>query len=287
MSGRGLSNGAADSVGVARDYYNSDDADGFYSTIWGGEDIHVGLYKSEDEPIFDASRRTVERMAARLNGLDENARVLDIGAGYGGAARRLAGSRGWRVAALNLSEVENERSRRMNEEANLGHLIEVVDGSFEDIPFEDGSFDVVWSQDAILHSGEREKVVEEVARVLKDGGEFVFTDPMQSDDCPGDVLQPILDRIHLDSLGSPGFYREAARRFGMKELAFEDHTQHLATHYARVLEETEKQEAELSTVASGEYIERMKVGLQHWVDGGNKGHLVWGIFHFGSLRSGE
>ncbi|MBA2693025.1 MAG: methyltransferase domain-containing protein [Rubrobacter sp.] len=273
---------ATNSVDIARDYYNSDDADGFYSTIWGGEDIHVGLYKDESEPIFDASRRTVERMASRLDGLDENARVLDIGAGYGGAARHLAGSRGCRVAALNLSEVENERNRSMNEEANLGHLIEVVDGSFEEVPFEDGSFDIVWSQDAILHSGEREKVIEEVGRVLKDGGEFVFTDPMQSDECPEDVLQPILDRIHLDTLGSPGFYREMASRFGMKELAFEDHTKHLATHYARVLEETEKREDKLSGVTSKEYIERMKAGLRHWVDGGREGHLVWGIFHFGS-----
>jgi sarcosine/dimethylglycine N-methyltransferase len=277
MSERETSNGA---TSVARDYYNSDDADGFYSTIWGGEDIHVGLYRDEKEPIFDASRRTVERMASRLDGLDDSARVLDIGAGYGGAARHLAGSRGCRVAALNLSEVENERNRRMNEEANLDHLIEVVDGSFEDVPFEDSSFDVVWSQDAILHSGEREKVLEEVSRVLKDGGEFVFTDPMQSDGCPGDVLQPILDRIHLDTLGSPGFYRRTAGRFGMKEVAFEDHTEHLATHYARVLEETEKREDELSEVASEEYIERMKTGLRHWVEGGNRGHLVWGIFHF-------
>jgi sarcosine/dimethylglycine N-methyltransferase len=281
VSEKELSNGTPDSVDVARDYYNSDDADGFYSTIWGGEDIHVGLYENEGEPIFDASRRTVERMAARLNGLGENARVLDIGAGYGGAARHLAGSRGCKVFALNLSEVENERNRRMNEEANLDHLIEVVDGSFEEVPFEDGSFDVVWSQDAILHSGEREKVVEEVSRVLKDAGEFVFTDPMQSDGCPEDVLQPILNRIHLDSLGSPEFYRDTARRFGMRELAFENHTKQLATHYARVLEETEKREDELADITSEEYIERMKAGLKHWVDGGNRGHLVWGIFHFG------
>lgn len=270
------------SVNVARDYYNSDDADGFYSTIWGGEDIHIGLYEDDEEPIFDASRRTVERMAARLDKLDEECRILDIGAGYGGAARFLAANMGCKVAALNLSEVENERNRRMNEKKDLDHLIEVIDASFEEVPFDDESFDVVWSQDAILHSGEREKVLEEVARVLKDDGEFVFTDPMQSDGCPEDVLQPILERIHLDSLGSPEFYRETASRFGMKELGFEDHTEHLTTHYARVLRETQKREDELRKVSGEEYIERMKVGLRHWVDGGKDGHLVWGIFHFGT-----
>ncbi|APH38159.1 methyltransferase domain-containing protein [Methanohalophilus halophilus] len=266
-------------VDKAQEYYNSDDADNFYFTIWGGEDIHVGLYNSEDEPIFDASRRTIERMASKISNLDKESKILDIGAGYGGAARYLAKKYGCQVVALNLSEVENERDRKMNEDQGLDHLITVVDGSFEEIPYPDFSFDVVWSQDAILHSGNREQVIKEAARVLKSGGDFVFTDPMQTDDCPEGVLQPILDRIHLESLGSPGFYRESAKKYGMKEIEFEEHASQLPTHYGRVLKETEKQEDELSKVVSQNYINNMKQGLKHWVNGGNNEHLTWGIFH--------
>lgn len=267
-------------VGAARDYYNSDDADNFYATIWGGEDIHVGLYQSADDSIFDASRRTVEAMASRLTGIGKDSVVLDIGAGFGGPARYLARTYGCKVVALNLSEVENQRDREMNKAQGLDHLIEVVDGSFEDIPYPDGTFDVVWSQDAILHSGQRVKVLEEVSRVLKSGGEFVFTDPMAADDCPPGVLQPILDRIHLETLGSPGFYRETAAKVGLEELSYEDHAQQLPEHYGRVLRETERQQERLQKVVSQDYIDRMKKGLQHWVDGGNKGYLAWGIFHF-------
>ncbi|MFO7982393.1 MAG: methyltransferase domain-containing protein [Desulfuromonadales bacterium] len=267
-------------VNTAREYYNSDDADNFYFTIWGGEDIHIGLYNTPDEDISPASRRTVERMASFLEGLDKNSRVLDIGAGFGGAARYLAKTYGCQVVALNLSEKENERDRQMNREMGLDHLIEVVDGSFEEVPYGDDSFDVVWSQDAILHSGQREKVLEEVDRVLKPGGQFIFTDPMQTDDCPEGVLQPILDRIHLETLGSPGFYREMAEKLGMKEERFEEHSEQLPRHYGRVLKETESREQELSNVVSQAYIDRMKRGLQHWVDGGNNGYLTWGIFCF-------
>ncbi|WP_129597122.1 methyltransferase domain-containing protein [Methanohalophilus profundi] len=266
-------------VDKAQEYYNSDDADNFYFTIWGGEDIHVGLYNSEDEPIFDASRRTIERMASKISNLDKDSKILDIGAGYGGAARYLAKKYGCQVVALNLSEVENERDRKMNEDQGLNHLITVLDGSFEEIPYPDFSFDVVWSQDAILHSGNREQVIKEVARVLKSGGDFVFTDPMQTDDCPEGVLQPILDRIHLETLGSPGFYRESAKKYGMKEIEFEEHASQLPTHYGRVLKETEGQEDELSKVVSQNYINNMKQGLNHWVNGGNNGYLTWGIFH--------
>ena len=267
-------------VSTAREYYNSDDADNFYFTIWGGEDIHIGLYQSDDEPIADASRRTVEEMAARLGNLDESARVIDLGAGYGGSARCLAKKYGCHVIALNLSEVENERDRQMNREQKLDSLINVVDASFESVPAENASFDIVWSQDAFLHSGERIKVLEEIDRILKPGGELVFTDPMQADDCPEGVLQPILDRIHLETLGSPAFYREQAKKLGWEEVGFEEHTRQLVNHYSRVLAETERREEEIAGVVSREYIERMKKGLGHWIEGGKKGYLSWGIFHF-------
>ncbi|MDA3834503.1 MAG: methyltransferase domain-containing protein [Spirochaetales bacterium] len=168
----------------------------------------------------------------------------------------------------------------MCSEQNVDHLVEVVDGSFDDVPYPDGTFDVIWSQDAFLHSDNRPKVMEEAARLLKSGGEMVFTDPMQADDCPEGVLQPILDRIHLENLGFPSFYQDQARRLGLEVIEFEDHTDQLARHYGRVLQELDSREDELTEVVSRDYIERMKKGLRHWIDGGQNGYLAWGIFHF-------
>ncbi|NIR32053.1 MAG: methyltransferase domain-containing protein [Gammaproteobacteria bacterium] len=272
----------SDVVETAREYYNSEDADKFYFTIWGGEDIHVGLYQSDDEPIRDASRRTVERMASKLENLSKDVKVLDMGAGYGGAARFLAKTYGCRVDALNLSEVENERGdRQMNKEQGLDQLITVIDASFDNVPAEAESYDIIWSQDSILHTSERRKVLKEVKRLLRPGGEFIMTDPMQADDCPEGVLQPILDRIHLPSLGSPGFYRKTAKELGLEELEWEDHSPQLPRHYGRVRQELIDREDEIRKAGvSEDYIERMKKGLQHWVDGGNKGYLAWGILHF-------
>lgn len=269
-----------DAVSTARDYYNSEDADNFYHRIWGGEDIHIGLYEYESEPVFDASRRTVAYMADSLGGLDRGARVIDLGAGYGGAARYLAATFGCNVVALNLSEVENARNREKNRAQGLDHLIDVVDGSFEGLPFPDGAFDVVWSQDAFLHSGNREAVISEAARVLAPGGRLIFTDPMQSAEAPEGVLEPILARIHLDSLGSTAFYRDCCARAGLEEIGFEDCSQQLPRHYARILAELEAKEPELEGIVSRDYRERMKTGLRHWVDGGAAGHLCWGIFRF-------
>lgn len=265
---------------TARDYYNSSDADTFYAEVWGGEDIHVGLYQSATQPIPEASRLTVDHMADRIGDVSADARILDLGAGYGGAARRLVERFGCYVTCVNLSEAENQRNRELNEKAGVADRIDVIDGSFEDMPLEDASFDHAWSQDAILHAGDRAKVLKEVNRLLKPGGRFVFTDPMQADDCPEGVLDPILARIHLQNLGSPGFYKKQAEKLGWRDLGFEDLTHQLANHYQRVLETTQVQAPKLAGRVSDEYIERMKAGLKHWIEGGKAKHLAWGVFLF-------
>ncbi len=275
-----MSQSYSDVVRTARDYYNSEDADNFYLHIWGGEDIHIGLYQSEREDIAAASRRTVERLADRLPPIGADARILDIGSGYGGAARYLAQRFRCKVIALNLSEKENQRNRELSRDARLGGLINVVDGSFEAIPLEDASVDVVWSQDAILHSGRRDQVIAEVARVLKPGGHFVFTDPMESGNCARADLEPVLARIHLETLGSPQFYEKTAKANGLELVAWEEKTPQLIRHYSRVAEELSDQRANLAGKVSEAYIDRMLTGLSNWVRAGEAGCLAWGFLHF-------
>jgi cyclopropane fatty-acyl-phospholipid synthase-like methyltransferase len=261
-------------------YYDSVEADSFYAAIWGGEDIHIGIYEDPKECVAVASTRTVDTMASRLDFLSPDHRVLDIGAGYGGAGRSLARRYGCQVDCLNLSDVQNARNRELTKAAGLDESVHIVHASFEAIPGPDSVYRAVWSQDAILHSGDREKVLAEVARVLEPGGDFLFTDPMQSDGCPPDVLQPVLDRIHLDSLASPGFYRMALSSLGFEEVVFTDLTHQLRNHYDHVRRDLEERRSEMVARCGEDYVARMLEGLGHWVSGADRGHLVWGIFHF-------
>src|SRR5690606_29266313 len=101
------------------------------------------------------------------------------------------------------------------------------------------------------------------------------------------VLRPVLDRIHLESLGSPAFYRAEARRLGWQEVGFTDLTEHLVRHYGRVREELEARRGELRSVVSDGYITRMIQGLGHWVDAGRKRHPAWGILPFRNPAGGR
>ena len=198
---------------------------------------------------------------------------------------RLAEHYGAETVSLNLSEVQNERGRKQNDERGLADKVTIVDGDFENIPYDDDTFDVVWSQDAMLHSGNRTRVLDEAVRVLKPGGVFIFTDPMMADDCPDGVLGPVLDRIQLETMGSPGFYRKELATRGLTERTFEDHTHQVPRHYGGIKKMLEARESELAGSAiSDTYIANMKNGLQHWVDAGNAGHLAWGIMIFDNAQ---
>lgn len=264
---------------VSEDYYNSDDADAFYSTIWGGEDLHLGIYENTRD-IKEAGFATVDLMASQLPELDKSTKVLDLGSGYGGSARRLASRFGCSVTGLNLSETQNDRAMHMNTNAGLAEQIEIVHGSFEDIPAANESIDVVWSQDSFLHSGARDLVLAESFRVLKPGGRLLFTDPMQAANCSKTALNAIYARIFLSSLGSYDYYSSTCELIGFNTVDIIDLSPQLAEHYARVREELINNRELVEEGASSEYIERMTDGLGHWIEGGKTGELQWGVMHF-------
>ena len=273
-----------DAASVARSYYNSRDADNFYFHIWGGAHIHVGYYSEEGLPIRVAARRTVDKMCDKLKkaGVKDGCRIIDLGAGYGGVSRYLATRFNAQVTSLNISDVENGRNIRLNAELGMDDLVEVVESSFEKIDRPDNSYDVAWAQDSFLHGGNRLKAMSETTRVLKPGGQFLLADLMQTDECPIDALEPILKRIHLPSLGSPSYYKDAAPTVGLKLVEYEDHPDFLQTHYQRVLDDmNERRDAgHLSGLISEDFMDKMAEGLERWAQGGENGWLTWGIFHF-------
>ncbi|WP_329466732.1 SAM-dependent methyltransferase [Streptomyces sp. NBC_01431] len=264
---------------AARRYYDTSDVDAFYAAVWGGEDIHTGIYAHENEPIADASRRTVATAAAKIaDRLGPNHTVLDLGSGYGGPARQLADEFRCRVVALNISDGQNARHRKTNAERGLDTLIEVVTGSFQDIPYPDGQFDVVWSQEAFCHSGDRKRLLDEAVRVLKPQGALVFTDLMAADGTPPDVLRPVVARLGVEEFATPSFYRRQLSELGLTHVEFDDLSDQLLTHYIRLSEETGRRATELRDVISPDYVEGLLENLPRWVEACRQGHLSWGIF---------
>ena len=207
-------------------------------------------------------------------------RILVLGSGYGGAARYLAEEFGCKVDCLNISELQNKRNEALTKKAGLEDKVKIIQGKFEELPYDRDTIDLVWSQDALLHSEDKIKVFREIKRVLNSSGRLIFSDLMQSDDCPEDVLKKILARLNLKDLGSFKKYKRIAQRADLEQVYLREMPDQLATHYAKVLENLNDMWNKLIIKSDKEFLEREKQGLADWIDASHKGYLNWGILQF-------
>ena len=67
---------------------------------------------------------------------------------------------------------------------------------------------------------------------------------------------------------------------GFTVAAVEPLTTQLRTHYFRVRGELKKRYEEAVSLSGHTYVDNMIRGLQHWVDGADRGYLAWGIMDF-------
>jgi SAM-dependent methyltransferase len=118
------------------------------------------------------------------------ARVLDVATGGGHTALWLA-RHGWKVTAGDVSRRMLENTSRLL--AEEGFPLETHLFPAEEMPFEDGSFDMVTCRVAAHHFSSPERFVTEVARVLRPGGHFLLIDGTVPDDDP--VSEAWLHRV--------------------------------------------------------------------------------------------
>jgi cyclopropane fatty-acyl-phospholipid synthase-like methyltransferase len=259
-------------------YYDQRDTDNFYQKVSGGEHIHIGLFKHLNEELEVAKKRTVEYMASLLD-IDDKCRIIDLGAGYGGAARYLAKTYSCRVSCLNISKTQNATNIQHNQEQGLTDLINVQEGTFERLPYSDGSFDVIWSQDAIFHSNTPEKVFQECSRVLVNGGDFIFSVVVLDDSISQEDKQKLTKYYSLN-LQYLQTYRHLANQMDFFEVKIIDLSENIQINYSRLLERMKILQSKNNQLWSFEFYTKMKQRLLDWVDAGEKGLIRWKILHF-------
>jgi SAM-dependent methyltransferase len=136
-----------------------------------------GRFQGDYEKFFtdyDQFRyRTEHHIPACIAALNvAGKRVLEIGLGEGAESERLIreGAR-WSGVDLTAEAVERVRTRLTLRE--LPHD-EVRQGSVLDLPFADGTFDMVFSHGVLHHVPEIKQAQGEIHRVLRPGGELVM-----------------------------------------------------------------------------------------------------------------
>ena len=111
------------------------------------------------------------RLAVRLAGLDATTRleIADIGCGNGAATLLLARELNAHVTAVDLMENFIDELRDKAVAQGLAERISPLVASMDELPFEDESFDVIWSEGAVYNIG-FERGVNQWRRFLKPSG---------------------------------------------------------------------------------------------------------------------
>jgi len=275
----------------AKGYYDSDDAQKFYHSIWGEETVHIGRYDLLTEQ--DKAKLTKQQQIRRAQELHEaefmkvihskfaacqpQVRILDMGTGYGGLLRRLwEAGMVWSGVGVDIAAKMCEQNRRLNIQYGCDRDIAVLEESYLDVSVADESVDLVISMDALLHVGPegQRKAIKEAARVLRPGGWMIFTDIMQQEQVDAAEMQPIYDRIHLSQLGTVRNYKDVMELVGFTGFTFEPHSTNVPAHYGTVREVL--MEKGDSIGVSKEYATKMEAGLRIWQDLGPK-NILWGF----------
>jgi SAM-dependent methyltransferase len=122
------------------------------------------------------NRDFLELMARRLR-FDAVREVLDVGSGLGHWGRALSQVL---PPEARITGVDNEPTwvRRSNAAAaGLGGRFRYVEGDMHALPFDEGTFDCVTCQTALIHSAEPATVVAEMVRVTRPGGFVLAVEP--------------------------------------------------------------------------------------------------------------
>jgi sarcosine/dimethylglycine N-methyltransferase len=277
----------------SKSYYDSDDAQNFYSSIWGDETVHLGRYDmvTEEEKKTLAKSQQISR-AEELHELEfikliagkfqvsnetPKMRILDMGCGYGGLLRRLwSAGHVWRAVGCDISVKMCEQSRRLNDKLGAGKDIEILEESYLSVSVPDESMDLVISMDALLHIGPegQKTAVKEAARSLRPGGWMIFCDIMEQEVVDATEMQPIYDRIHLSKMGTVSNYRACLEESGFTKFEFLDHSKNVASHYGTVREALIEKRDTINV--SADFLNRMEAGLADWQKLAPK-NIQWGF----------
>jgi ubiquinone/menaquinone biosynthesis C-methylase UbiE len=133
-------------------------------------------------------RKATLELAEQMK-LSEGSCVIDIGSGLGGPARTLAEEYGCHVTGLDLTQAFCDVAGVMSDWVNLDDLTEFQQGDATNLPFADKQFDAAMTIHVAMNIPAKDKVYEQVGRVVKPGGIFAVYDVLQGEG--GDVLFPV------------------------------------------------------------------------------------------------
>lgn len=165
-----------------------------------------------DEFHIRGREATVE--LARRASLKPGSHVLDVGCGLGGSARYLAAEHQCQVTGIDLTQEYVDTANALAGMVGLSDKVAFRQASALDMPFDDGAFDVVWTEHVQMNIADKHGFYRELGRVTRPKGVLLFHDIFQGTGGPLHYPVPWAEEPSISFLAAPDEVRKTLEALG-------------------------------------------------------------------------
>lgn len=202
----------------------------------------------------------IEKM---LRGIETRDRkILDIGSGLGGPAFLLSRDYQAEVTGIDIEPHLLMRAKKRAQGLNLQRPVTFEQVSPGPLPFEDQSFDIVFSSGAITQVDDKRGMFQECARVLRPGGYLTVYDWLKAE---GDYSSDMMYFFEMEgltySLATLEETREVVQKTGFDEVSVEDASDWYRVESRREYEQLKQEFARIERLIGAHDANHM---LENW-----------------------
>ena len=275
-----------------------DESSQLWEQVW-GEHMHHGYYGA-DSPTNspqEAQRVLIEKILlwgdvpdSPSEGVPQT--VLDVGCGIGGSTLYLASKYRATATGITLSPVQAARAAARAQTAGLGEHVRFQVADALAMPFEDDSFDLVWSLESGEHMPDKKQFLRECCRVLKPGGRLIVATWCHRTSEPPltasekEHLTQLYRLYHLPYVISLADYEALAQALPLQELKTADWSETVAPFWNDVVKSALNPQVLLGILTAGWKTVEGAMAIPLMMEGYRTGLIRYGLLT-GVKHTGE
>ncbi|KAK9800739.1 hypothetical protein WJX73_003088 [Symbiochloris irregularis] len=219
---------------------------------------------------------TTEEFVKQLD-LQPGQRVLDVGCGIGGGDFYMASKYGAFVHGVDLSVNMVLIALERASTHNVGHKVSFDIADVTTCEVRDGSYDVIYSRDTILHIQDKPTLFKRFLRMLKPGGKLLISDYCRSPKAPSPGFAAYIKQRGYD-LHSVKDYGSMLEGAGFVEVQAEDRTWQFKECLAQEKQKALQEQAAFVKEFSQDDFNHLMQGWEDKLARVAEGEQCWGLF---------
>lgn len=260
-----------------------------WEDVW-GEHMHHGYYIPEDRTDHVQAQIDLIDEVLKWSGVDDGEppkRVVDVGCGIGGSSRHIVRKyEGSTAQGLTLSPYQAGRGNELAKEQGLADRASFQVADALNMPFDDSSFDLVWSLESGEHMPDKAKFVGELMRVAAPGGRLIVVtwchrDLELGEPCLSEKEEKLLAKInrayYLPRWCSVDDYVKLLEKEGAVDVRREDWSYIIAPFWKAVIKSSLNLRSVVGLLKSGFSTIRGAYAMLLMLKGFNSGLIKFGL----------